>query len=58
MMAHAGSVRNEKAAGRILYGRTWEEMPPRTSNPVPPRKERLAMIEQVKVMMAKGAGTV
>jgi protein gp37 len=43
---------NKKAAGRILDGRTFDEMPPRTSYPVPSKKERLAMIESVNVMMA------
>ena len=48
----------QEGGGPHLEGRTYDEMPPRTSNPVPGRKERLAMIEQVKAMMAKGAGTV
>ena len=40
--------------GRILEGRTYDEMPPRANNPVPDRKERLAM----QAMIAKGAATV
>ncbi len=40
---------NKKAAGRLLDGRTYDEMPARVQNPVPGRKERLAMIEQVRV---------
>ena len=45
---------NKKAAGRILEGRTYDEMPPRVSHPVPEKKERLAM----EAMFAKGAGKV
>ncbi len=40
---------NKKAAGRMLAGRTYDEMPSRVQNSVPGRKERLAMIEQVRV---------
>jgi hypothetical protein len=43
---------NKKAAGRTLQGSTYDAMPPRMNNPVPSKKERLAMIE----MFAKGAG--
>jgi protein gp37 len=39
---------NKKAAGRILDGRTYDEMPPTVTNPVPAREERLAMVEQVE----------
>jgi hypothetical protein len=39
---------NKKAAGRILEGRTYDEMPPTVARPVPPREERLAMMEQVE----------
>jgi hypothetical protein len=46
---------NKKAAGRILDGRTYDEMPVRASNPVPNRKERLAMIEGKRAMVAMGA---
>ena len=42
---------NKKAAGRELDGRTYDEMPPRVENPVPERKERLALIEQVTAMI-------
>ncbi len=49
---------NKKAAGRLLQGRTWDEMPARTSNPVPQKKDRLAMIEQVQAMIAMGTATV
>jgi protein gp37 len=49
---------NKKAAGRILDDRTYDEMPPRVQNPVPGRKERLAMIEQVGAMIAKRAREV
>ena len=38
---------NKKAAGRILEGRTYDEMPPRVNNPLPDKKGRLAIIEQV-----------
>lgn len=43
---------NKKAAGRILDGHTYDEMPPRVNNPVLDRKDRQAMIEGVKGMMA------
>jgi protein gp37 len=39
---------NKKKAGRLLEGRTCDEMPTRVQNPVPDRKERLAMIEQLE----------
>ena len=45
---------NKKAAGRILVGHTYDEMPPRAMNSVPDKKERLAMID----VIAKGAATV
>ena len=32
---------NKKKAGRILEGRIDDEMPPRVSNPVPSKKDRL-----------------
>lgn len=47
---------NKKAAGRLLKGRTFDEMPTRVLNPVPVRKERLVLIEQVRGMM-KGLGS-
>jgi protein gp37 len=37
---------NKKAAGRILDGCTYDEMPDRVQNPVPDRKDRLEMIER------------
>jgi len=46
---------NKKAAGRLLKGRTYDEMPARVQNPVPERKERLKLIEQVKAIV-KGLG--
>lgn len=45
---------NKKSAGRILEGRTYDEMPSKANNPVPEKKERLAMIEQVKARLVKG----
>lgn len=42
---------NKKKAGRLLEGRTCDEMPTRVQNPVPDRKERLAMVEQVKRLL-------
>ena len=48
--------RTKNKAGRILQGRTYHEMPPRVNNPVPNKKERKAMIENVKDVMTKGAG--
>ena len=45
---------NKKKAGRILEGRTYDEMPPRVSNAVPLKKERLAMMD----LIAMGAATV
>ena len=44
---------NKKKAGRLLEGRTYDEMLPRVVNPVADKKERLAMIEQVKAIIAK-----
>jgi protein gp37 len=38
---------NKKATGRTLQGRTFDEMPTRVQNPVPDKKERWAMIEQI-----------
>jgi len=38
---------NKKAAGRLLEGCTYDEMPPKTNNPVPGREQRLALIEEV-----------
>ena len=49
---------NKKKAGRILHGFTYDAMPSRVDNPVPLKKERLAMIEQVKAIIAMGAATV
>lgn len=49
---------NKKAAGRILDGRTYDEMPPRVNNPVLNGKDRLAMIEKVRVTAAKASGMV
>ncbi|MSU78342.1 MAG: DUF5131 family protein, partial [Gemmataceae bacterium] len=45
---------NKKAAGRILDGRTYDQMPPRVTTPVPSKKERMAMVD----VIAKGAGKV
>lgn len=41
-----GGVR-KKQHGRELTGRTYDEMPTRTSHPVPSRAERLAMIAEI-----------
>ena len=41
---------NKKKAGRLLEGRTYDEMLPRVVNPVADKKERLAMIERVKAI--------
>jgi protein gp37 len=49
---------NKKKAGRLLQGRTYDEMPPRFQNPVPEKKERLVMMEQVQAMIAKGPANV
>jgi protein gp37 len=45
---------NKKKAGRILDGSTYDEMPARVQNPVPSKKDRLAMMD----VIAKAAGTV
>jgi protein gp37 len=42
---------NKKAAGRLLEGRTYDEMPPRVQNPVPDRKERQATVEQIEALI-------
>ena len=42
---------NKKKAGRILAGRTYDEMPVRVNSPVPLKKERLTMVD----VIAKGA---
>jgi len=44
---------NKKLTGRILQGREYDEMPPRTSNPVVGKKERRAMIEHVRKLWTK-----
>ena len=49
---------NKKKAGRILDGRTYDEMPGRATNPVPSRMDRMAMMVQVQAMIANGAATV
>src|SRR5205085_526512 len=49
---------NKKKAGRILDGRTYDEMPARVQNPVPGRKERLAMLEQVEALVSSRKGSV
>ena len=43
---------NKKKAGRILNGRTYDEMPPRVNKSDPIRKECLAMMD----LIAMGAG--
>ena len=38
---------NKKRNGRLLEGRSYDEMPLGSQNPVPERKDRLVMIEQI-----------
>jgi hypothetical protein len=46
-----------KAVGGLLEGRTHDEMPARVQNRLPDKKERLAIMERVKAMIAKGSAT-
>lgn len=42
-----GGVRKSKT-GRELEGRTYDELPPRSTNPAPSKAERLAMIAEIE----------
>lgn len=43
---------DEDLAGRLLKGRTYDEIPPGSQNPVAERKKRLAMVEKMTVKIA------
>ena len=47
-----GGVR-KSAAGRMLDGKTYDEVPPRVLHPVPDAEERLALIAQFEDVIAK-----